>query len=76
MFCLMFIYCVSGISSLKGAEESFKRQDLKKHFAKGEELEKIRASMKDLPMMRQAEREGDIINENIRHMTSSIGGKK
>ena len=56
--------------------KSFKPQDLKKHLAKGEELEKIRASMKDLPMMRQAEREGDIINENIKHMTGSIGVRK
>lgn len=57
--------------------KNFKPQDMKQHFAKGDELAKIRESMKGLPMMKrmEAEREGDIINENIKHMTSSIGDK-
>ena len=58
--------------------KSFKPQDMKQHFAKGEELEKIRASMKDLPMMNRegngAKKEGSFLGENIKHMTSSIGG--
>ena len=57
---------------------SFKPQlDPKKHFAKGDELQKIRESMKELPMLKNAtEREGAILNENMKHMTSSTGGAK
>lgn len=60
--------------------KNFKPQDMKQHFAKGDELAKIRESMKDLPMMKresaEGQREANFLDENIRHMTGSIGGKK
>lgn len=54
--------------------ESFKpKLDAKKHFAQGNELGKIRDSMKDLPMMQNiSEREGGILRENVKHMTSGM----
>ena len=45
--------------------------DPKKHFAKGDELKKIRESMANLPIMKSsngANREGDFLNENMKHM--------
>ena len=60
--------------------KNFKPHDMKQHFAKGDELAKIRESMKDLPMMKresaEGQREANFLDENIRHMTGSIGGKK
>lgn len=53
--------------------------DPKKHFAKGDELKKIRESMSELPIMKttnSAEREGSYLSENLRHMMSSGGGRK
>jgi hypothetical protein len=56
--------------------ESFKPADPRKHFAKGEELEKVRESMKDLPMMKKMQnagsREGAYLQENMKHMTGAM----
>jgi hypothetical protein len=56
----------------KDVMESFKPQlDPQKHFAKGDELQKIRESMKELPMVRSMEqKEGAFLKENVKHMTS------
>jgi conjugal transfer mating pair stabilization protein TraN len=55
--------------------EKFKPVDTKKHFAKGDELQKIRENMNDLPMMKKMQnagnREGAYLNENMKHLTGS-----
>jgi hypothetical protein len=55
--------------------EKFKPMDPKKHFAKGDELQKIRETMKELPLMNSAKREGAYLNENMKHLTKSAGIK-
>jgi hypothetical protein len=52
--------------------DNFRPPDLRKHFAKGDELQKIRESMKDLPSMKNAAvREGSYLNENMKHLAGS-----
>ena len=60
----------------KDVMDSFKPQldqkGLEKHYAKGDELKRIRENMKELSMMReQSQREGGFLNENMKHMTGS-----
>jgi conjugal transfer mating pair stabilization protein TraN len=55
--------------------EKFKPVDTKKHFAKGDEQQKIRETMNNLPMMEKMQnagsREGAYLNENMKHLTGS-----
>jgi conjugal transfer mating pair stabilization protein TraN len=59
--------------------ENFKPADVRKHFAKGDELQKIREAMGSLPItgkMQSAEsHEGAYLNENMKHLTQSAGIK-
>jgi hypothetical protein len=59
---------------VKDVAESFKPSlDPQKHFAKGNELNKIRESMKELPILKNgSEREGSYLNENMKHLIGSM----
>jgi hypothetical protein len=55
--------------------ENFKPIDAQKHFAKEDELQKIRETMGELPMMNGG-REGAYLNENMKHLTGSMKVKR
>jgi hypothetical protein len=59
--------------------EKFIPPDAKKHFAKGDELQKIRESMIDLHIMKKMQdagsREGAYLQENMKHLTESARTK-